>query len=332
MTNQYDIDFMNLVQEIIDEGEERNDRTGVGTTSLFGYQLGVDISEYFPLLTVKQTSFRLIKHELLWFLNLIPDEYKIGKYKYSNTNIKYLVDNNVNIWNEWPYVNYKKTNPESKYTLNEFINKIKESDEFAYKWGDLGNVYGKQWIDWGGKKKKNDFFRQFFMDPEVIENSYERGINQIEWAIDKIKNNPTDRGIIVNAWNVKDLPNMALRPCHTMFQFYVRKGEFLDIKLYQRSCDIFLGAPFNFASYALLCHMISKITNYKPGRLIITYGDVHLYKNHKKQAEEMLERIPKSPPSLILNGNPTSLRDFDTNSFEIVNYDPHPQIKAPIAV
>lgn len=330
----YDNQYRELTKKILEEGEDRSDRTGVGTYSLFGEQMNVDISERFPLLTLKKTPLRLIAHELLWFLNIVPEKYRTGKHTKSNTNIKYLVDNNVNIWNEWPYEKYKLENGDA-LSLKDFVEKIKEDDYFAHRWGNLGPVYGKQWTDWGTGQfeRKPKIHSNFFMEGEKeSERVEEIGLNQIQWAIDRIIKTPTDRGIIVNAWNVKDLPDMALRPCHTMFQFYVRKGQFLDVKLYQRSCDFFLGAPFNFASYALLNYMISELTSLKPGRLIITYGDVHLYKNHVDQAKELIDREPKELPKLKFTKQHNSLNDFDIDSFDIIGYNPHPAIKAPIAV
>jgi len=288
----------------MNEGVRKDDRTGTGTLSIFGYQMRFDLKEGFPLLTTKQVYHRGITHELLWFLK-------------GDTNIKYLVDRNVKIWNEWPYEGYKVSVEFKGETLDEFVEKIKEDDAFAQKWGDLGPVYGKQWIRWTGK------------DGEEI--------NQIKNVIEEIKKNPNSRRLIVSGWNVADIQELihgkssAPPLCHTIFQFYVLNGR-LSCQLYQRSADVFLGVPFNIASYSLLTHMIAQECGLEVGEFIHTFGDVHLYLNHMDQALTQLEREPRSLPQLKINPAVKSVFDFTFEDIEVLNYDPHPAIKASIAV
>mgnify|MGYP003370083709 FL=1 len=253
----------------MEEGVVREDRTGTGTRSIFGTQMRFDISEHFPLLTTKKVHLRSIIYELLWFLN-------------GDTNIKFLNDNKVTIWDEW-------------------------ADEH----GELGPVYGKQWRRW--------------------ECADGRVIDQISNVVDQIKNNPNSRRLIVNAWNVADVDNMALPPCHLLFQFYVANGA-LSCMLYQRSCDFFLGVPFNIASYALLTMMMAQQCNLKPGEFVWTGGDTHLYLNHLEQAKEQLSRTPRALPKMLIKRKPDSIFDYKFEDFELVDYDPYPVIKAPIAV
>ncbi|MBU0766809.1 thymidylate synthase [Patescibacteria group bacterium] len=296
--------YLTLLSKLVNEGVRKDDRTGTGTLSLFGYQMRFDLQEGFPLLTTKKVYHRGITHELLWFLK-------------GDTNIKYLVDRNVRIWNEWPYEGYKASREFQGETLEEFVEKIKEDDAFAQKWGDLGPVYGKQWIRWTGKNGEE--------------------INQIKNVIGEIKNNPNSRRLLVSGWNVADIQELihgkssAPPLCHTVFQFYVLNGR-LSCQLYQRSADVFLGVPFNIASYSLLTHMIAQECGLEVGEFIHTFGDAHLYLNHMDQALTQLERETRPLPKLKLNPDVKSVFDFAFEDIEVLNYDPHPAIKAPIAV
>lgn len=261
--------YLNLLQHIVDNGTDKDDRTGTGTRSVFGYQMRFDLQEGFPMVTTKKLHLRSIIHELLWFLK-------------GDTNIKYLKENKVRIWDEWADEN-----------------------------GDLGPVYGKQWRSWETRDGAT--------------------IDQITQAIDLIKNNPDSRRIIVNAWNVGDLPQMALSPCHCLFQFYVANGK-LSCQLYQRSADTFLGVPFNIASYALLTMMMAQVCGLEAGEFVHTFGDVHLYQNHLEQAQLQLTREPRSLPQMKINPDVKSIFDFKYEDFELTNYDPHPHIKAAVSV
>ncbi|HUC87094.1 MAG TPA: thymidylate synthase [Candidatus Saccharimonadales bacterium] len=302
--------YLDLLEDIKDNGVAKSDRTGTGTKSVFGRQMRFDLSEGFPAVTTKKLFLRGIIHELLWFLQ-------------GSTNIKYLVDNNVHIWDEWPYRHYLekqgKPVPESgseewKTGIKEFTERIKDDELFAAEHGELGPVYGYQWRSWP--------------TPDG------RHIDQIRQAIDTIKRNPDSRRIIVSAWNVADVEEMSkagLPPCHLLFQFYVSEGK-LSCQLYQRSADTFLGVPFNIASYALLTMMMAQVTGLKPGDFVHTLGDTHLYSNHLEQVDEQLARTPKPLPTMKLNPKVKSIFDFTIDDFELVNYDPYPAIKAPIAV
>ena len=261
--------YLDLMQRILDEGVKRGDRTGTGTLSLFGTQMRFDLSQGFPLLTTKKVHLRSIIYELLWFLH-------------GDTNIKYLHDHKVTIWDEWADEN-----------------------------GDLGPVYGKQWRRW-----------------ECVDG---RVIDQVANVVEQIKHNPNSRRLIVSAWNVADVDQMALPPCHMMFQFYVAQGK-LSCMLYQRSCDFFLGVPFNIASYALLTMMMAQQCDLEPGEFVWTGGDTHLYLNHLEQAQEQLSRTPRALPKMLIKRRPESIFDYEFEDFELVNYDPYPVIKAPIAV
>ncbi len=261
--------YHDLMRTIIERGAKKYDRTGVGTLSIFGYQMRFDLSEGFPLVTTKKLHVRSIIHELLWFLK-------------GSTNIAYLRENNVTIWDEWADEN-----------------------------GDLGPVYGYQWRSWPA--------------PDG------RSIDQISNLIDQIRRNPDSRRLIVSAWNVADIDRMKLPPCHTLFQFYVVDGT-LSCQLYQRSADVFLGVPFNIASYALLTMMVAQVTNLRPGEFIHTFGDAHLYLNHLEQARLQLTRKPKPLPTMILNLEIKSIFDFRYEDFTLLGYDPHPHIKAEVAV
>lgn len=304
--NEFDQTYHNTLRHILDNGIQKGDRTGVGTISVFGHQNRFDLTKGFPLLTTKKVFLKGILHELLWFLR-------------GETNIKYLVDNDVKIWNEWPYQAYLKANnleneypkysPEWKEKLQEFVEQIKTDDEFAKKWGELGPVYGKQWRNFGG-------------------------FDQIKDVIEQIKTNPNSRRMIVSAWNPPEIPEMSksgLPPCHCLFQFHVANGK-LNCQLYQRSCDTFLGVPFNIASYALLTMIIAKLTGYEAGDFVHTYGDLHIYSNHIEQVKEQLSRTPNAPPKMIIHGNQKTIEEFKFEDFELVDYNPHPPIKAPIAV
>jgi thymidylate synthase len=261
--------YLELLQHILDHGTDKADRTGTGTRSVFGAQLRFDLREGFPLVTTKKLHLRSIVHELLWFLK-------------GETNVAYLKDNNVSIWDEW-------------------------ADEA----GELGPVYGKQWRRWAGT--------------DGVE------IDQIAQVVEQIKRNPDSRRLIVSAWNVADLPQMALMPCHALFQFYVADGR-LSCQLYQRSADVFLGVPFNIASYALLTHMVAQVCDLGVGDFVHTFGDVHLYSNHFEQAREQLSREPRPLPRLVLDSDVRDLFAFRYDDIAIEGYDPHPAIKAPVAV
>ena len=285
--------YLDLLQHILDKGTVKKDRTGTGTISTFGYQMRFDLSEGFPLLTTKKVHLKSIIHELLWFIQ-------------GDTNIKYLVDNDVRIWNEWPYEAYKKSSEYQGEDLKEFAVKVKESAEFAKKWGDLGPVYGKQWRDFGG-------------------------VDQLENLVNDLKNNPTSRRLIISAWNPPLIGQMALPPCHAFMQFYVNNGE-LSCQLYQRSADIFLGVPFNIASYSLFTMMLAQVCGLKAKWFVHTMGDAHIYTNHFEQIDLQLSREPKKLPIMKINPNVTSIYDFKYEDFTLEGYDPHPLIKGVVAV
>jgi thymidylate synthase len=261
--------YLDLMQHVLDNGVEKSDRTGTGTKSIFGHQMRFDISEGFPLVTTKKCHLRSILHELLWFLK-------------GDTNISYLKENGVKIWDEW-------------------------ADEE----GNLGPVYGYQWRSWPSASGKH--------------------IDQITQLIDQIKNTPDSRRLIVSAWNVGEIENMALPPCHAFFQFYVADGK-LSCQLYQRSADIFLGVPFNIASYALLTMMVAQVCNLELGDFVHTFGDAHIYSNHYEQANLQLSRELKSLPTMKINPDVKNIFDFKYEDFELTDYEPHPHIKAPVAI
>lgn len=287
--------YLDLLQYILDNGEKRIDRTGTGTISCFGYQNRYDLSKGFPLVTTKKVAFRLVMEELLWFIS-------------GDTNIKYLVDNNVHIWDEWPYAAYQKL-PEFKgETQQEFIEKIKNDEEFAKKYGDLGPVYGRQW-------------RNF------------NGTDQLLKLEESIKKNPFSRRHIICAWNPAEVDNMALPPCHSLMQFYVSAdGKKLSCQLYQRSGDVFLGVPFNIASYALLTCMLAHTCGLEPGEFVHTFGDVHIYLNLVDQVHEQLARTPRALPKLVIKRKVNSIVDFKKEDFELEGYDPYPAIKGKVSV
>lgn len=261
--------YLNLLQHILDNGTDKADRTGTGTRSVFGYQLRFDLEEGFPLVTTKKVHLKSIIYELLWFLK-------------GDTNIGYLTENGVSIWDEWADEN-----------------------------GNLGPVYGAQWRSWSGA------------DGETID--------QISEVVEQIKTNPDSRRLIVSAWNVAEIPNMALAPCHALFQFYVADGR-LSLQLYQRSADVFLGVPFNIASYALLQMMVAQVCGLGLGEFIHTFGDVHIYSNHFEQVKKQLSREPRPLPKMILNPEIKNIFDFKYKDFTLEDYNPHPGIKAPVAV
>jgi thymidylate synthase len=261
--------YLNLLQHILDNGVQKNDRTGTGTLSTFGYQVRFNLQDGFPLVTTKKLHVKSIIHELLWFLK-------------GETNIAYLKENGVRIWDEWADEN-----------------------------GNLGPVYGKQWRSWEGANGKT--------------------IDQVAELIDQIKKNPDSRRLIISAWNVADLPEMALMPCHTLFQFYIAEDK-LSCQLYQRSADVFLGVPFNIASYALLTMMIAQVCDLQPGEFIHTFGDVHIYNNHLEQVHLQLNRQPLPLPAMKLNSEVKNIFDFKFEDFSLENYKFHPPIKAPVAV
>lgn len=293
--------YLDLVKKILDEGTPKDDRTGTGTVSVFGHQMRFDLQKGFPLLTTKKLYTRAIFHELLWFIS-------------GDTNIKYLVDNNVHIWDDWAYKAYSLS-PEFKgETMEEFAELIKNApadSEFVKKWGELGPVYGYQWRHWP---------------------TYDGGeVDQIAQLVDQIKHNPDSRRLILSSWNAAMVNDMALPPCHTLFQFYVANGK-LSCQLYQRSADLFLGVPFNIASYALLTHMIAQVCGLQVGEFVHTFGDVHIYKNHIDQCKLQLTREPRELPTLKLNPNVKDLFEFKYEDIEILNYNPHPHIKGEVSV
>lgn len=287
--------YLDLCRHVLEHGEKREDRTGTGTISTFGYQMRFDLTKGFPLLTTKKVFYRGIFEELLWFLS-------------GNTNIKPLVDKKVGIWNEWPYDKYSKSSDFKGETLEEFIEKIRDDQEFADKYGDLGPVYGKQWRDFNG-------------------------VDQITQLIEGIKNNPFSRRHLVVAYNPSEVKDMALPPCHSLFQFYVSAdGKKLSCQLYQRSGDVFLGVPFNIASYSLLLAMVAQVCDLEPYEFIHTFGDVHIYLNHLDQINEQLSRTPRPLPKLVLNKDVKNIFDFKYEDIKIEDYDPYPAIKGAVSV
>lgn len=289
--------YLDFLQTILTKGTKKDDRTKTGTISIFGYQNRYNLTEGFPLLTTKKVHLKSILHELLWFIK-------------GDTNIGYLVENGVRIWNEWPYEKFKKSPDYHGETMEEFIEKIKSDKVFRKKYGDLGPVYGKQWRHFEGKKTS---------------------VDQLSWVIDEIKNNPTSRRLIVSSWNPPLISEMALPPCHMMFQFYVNDGK-LSLHLYQRSADAFLGVPFNIASYSMLLMMVAKVTNLVPYEFVHTMGDAHIYLNHLEQVHTQLEREPRKLPKLLIKGNQKTIFDFKYEDFELVDYNPHPMIKGKVSV
>lgn len=314
-----EFEYLNLCRYCLDNGNRKGDRTGTGTLSVFGYQMRFDLQKGFPLLTTKRIPFRLIASELLWFIK-------------GDTNIRYLLQHNNHIWNEWAFKNWIESDEyqgpdmtdfglrsqrdeqfrvQYEAEMKKFVEKILKDEHFANKYGDLGPVYGKQWRAWetttGGK------------------------IDQLKDLIEQIKTNPNSRRLILSSWSPEFTPQMALPPCHTMFQFYVHDGR-LSCQLYQRSGDIFLGIPFNIAEYALLTHLIAHVCGLEPGEFVHTIGDAHIYVNHLQQIEMQLKREPRPFPILKINEEKKTLFDFEMEDISIEGYDPHPAIKAPVAV
>lgn len=289
--------YLDFLRHILEKGERKADRTGTGTISTFGYQMRFDLAMGFPLLTTKKVHLKSIIHELLWFIR-------------GDTNIKYLVENGVRIWNEWPYQKYQKSSDYRGESISEFAEKIKEDDEFAKKYGDLGPIYGHEWRHFTGK---------------------EGYVDQLSWVINEIKTNPDSRRLLVSSWNPPEIGKMALPPCHTLFQFYVRGGK-LSCQLYQRSADAFLGVPFNIASYALLTMMVAQVCGLKAGEFIHTIGDAHIYLNHLKQVGLQLARTPKEMPKMVLNPDIHDIFAFKYQDFTLTDYNPYPAIKAEVSV
>ena len=298
--------YLDLMRRIRDQGVKKEDRTGTGTLSIFGHQMRFDLSEGFPLVTTKKVHLKSILHELLWFIR-------------GDTNIRYLVENGVGIWNDWPYQNWLRQSGQDQalpmYSdqwragMKEFVERVKTNQEFANEYGDLGPVYGKQWRNFGG-------------------------VDQLAQLMDDIRQNPDSRRLIVSAWNPQDLPVMVksgLPPCHSLFQFYVAEGR-LSCQLYQRSADVFLGVPFNIASYAALTMMIAQVAGLALGDFVHTFGDAHLYLNHMDQVEEQLSRSSFDLPHLSINPEVNSLFNFVYSDFDLQNYRSHGAISAPVAV
>ncbi|WEB71656.1 thymidylate synthase [Aerococcus christensenii] len=310
--------YLDLLQYILDNGVDKGDRTGVGTRSVFGYQMRFNLQEGFPILTTKKVAFGLIKSELLWFLR-------------GDSNIRYLLKNKNHIWDEWAFKNWIESedyqgpdmtdfglraekDPDFKALYLEekkaFCQRILEDDTFALQYGELGDVYGKQWRSWKTRDGKT--------------------IDQIAILLDQLKNHPNSRRMILSAWNPEDVPHMALPPCHTLSQFYVSEGK-LSCQLYQRSGDVFLGVPFNIASYALLTYLLAREVGLEVGDFVHTFGDVHIYNNHFNQVKEQLTRTPGELPQLVIHSD-RSMFELTKEDIVLENYHPQPAIKAPVAV
>jgi len=401
--NNLDTQLKELYEKILSKERYKTDRTGYGTKSIFGHQMRFNMADGFPLTTLRKIHTKSLVHELLWFLGSYDDKYK----QFGNTNIKYLLDNGVTFWTEWCYKNYKdiklrkhqqndlkdsKTVKKFKFlSQKDFEKKIIKDDDFTLKWGELGPVYGKQWKDWGGYHQmveKTNLFKetngeQVIVDKLGWEKIYMKGINQIDNIIDMLIETPDSRRIIVNAWNVAEIDDMLLPPCHLLFQFYSdiitmeERIEYcekhykeediknymsnnsisewneikrdprkqikildhfnvperkLDLQLYIRSNDIFLGNPYNIAMYSLLLHMIAQVTNMIPNEFIMSIGDAHIYANAIEAIEELLKRDIKPLPKLWLNPNIQNIYGFREGDIKIIDYEPHPNIKVEVAV
>lgn len=289
--------YLDMCRYILENGEDRDDRTGTGTRSVFGYQTRYDLRDGFPLLTTKKMFLRPIAEELLWFIK-------------GDTNIKYLVDRNVKIWNDWPYEKYTKCDAYQGESMEEFIEKVKNDDEFAQKYGELGPVYGKQWRDFNGE-----------------------GIDQVAQLVDGLKNNPFSRRHIICAWNPTQIDQMALPPCHAFLQFYVSNDKkYLSCQLYQRSADTFLGVPFNIASYALFTAMLAQVCGYEAKEFVHTIGDAHIYKDHFDVVKEQIAREPYPKCQLVLNPEVKSIFDFKIEDIKIENYKSHGKLVGKVSV
>ena len=313
--------YLDLLEHIMKYGVTKTDRTGTGTKSLFGYQMRFNLADGFPLLTTKKVPIKSITHELLWFMR-------------GDTNLKYLAEYDVHIWDEWPYkaylirnkINVPKTDSvEWKTGIKEFVEKIKKDSDFAKKYGNLGPIYGYQWRSWPA-----------YTPASAGQSAHKYHIDQLKNVIEEIKKEPDSRLLIISAWNVADLEEMAkagLPPCHCLFQFYVADGK-LSCQLYQRSCDTFLGVPFNIASYSLFTMIIAQICGLQPGEFVWTGGDVHLYSNHLEQVKLQLSRRNdiRPLPKMKINPKKNKIEDFTIDDFELIDYNPHESIKAPIAV
>lgn len=285
--------YKDFLQHILKEGSEKPDRTNTGIISTFGYQMRFNLQDGFPLLTTKKVHLKSIIHELLWFVR-------------GDTSLKYLAENKVRIWNEWPYKKFTESKDFAGETMAEYIDKIKCDDDFAKKHGDLGPVYGKQWRDFNG-------------------------YDQLGKVIEEIKSNPKSRRLIVSAWNPPQIKDMALPPCHLLFQFYVVDNK-LSLQLYQRSADAFLGVPFNIASYALLLMIVSDVCGLEPYEFIHTIGDAHIYTNHLEQVNLQLSRTCRPLPTMVIHHHHENISDYVYEDFELLNYNPHPTIKGKVAV
>jgi thymidylate synthase len=289
--------YHELMDRVLREGIDKSDRTGTGTRSVFGHQMRFDLAEGFPMVTTKKLHLKSILHELIWFIS-------------GDTNIRYLCQNGVRIWDDWPFATYSKSADYDGIDMKEFATRIAVDVDFAAKWGDLGPVYGYQWRFWPGPNGP---------------------VDQLRDVLEGIRRNPDGRRHIVSAWNPGYIDQMALPPCHAFFQFYVVDGK-LSCQLYQRSADIFLGVPFNIASYALLIHMMAQDLGLEVGDFVHTLGDAHIYSNHMDQVRLQLSREPRALPTLKLNPSVMSLFDFRYEDVELVGYDSHPHIPAPVAV
>jgi thymidylate synthase len=289
--------YHDLMDRVLREGIDKSDRTGTGTRSVFGHQMRFDLSEGFPMVTTKKLHLKSILHELIWFIS-------------GDTNIRYLCQNGVRIWDDWPFATYAKSADYDGIDMKTFAARVADDAEFAAKWGDLGPVYGYQWRFWPGPNGP---------------------VDQLRDVLEGIRRNPDGRRHIVSAWNPGYIDQMALPPCHAFFQFYVADGK-LSCQLYQRSADIFLGVPFNIASYALLIHMMAQDLGLGVGDFVHTLGDAHIYSNHLEQVQLQLSRELRPLPSLRLNPDVKSLFDYRYEDVELIGYDPHPHIPAPVAV